>query len=278
MRWDLQALHREHVVIISLSHKVTTWRREVTTAWMRPVRLARFLLRSSFIEATLHHKERMAADLLAFHSFTLSYTSAYSLIHVLWGVYRRQVSTIGGATLHMVSMSHQRYGAWATMCMYCMRGHEQWLRASLASVEDLYNVSFRRTARVTRTIWHNVLLSRARALWEEAASSRRAYFLKSCSAHTVRHLDQRWTHWATLTKHWEGVAWRERVKYLDTERAEFRVLQLKRRRPPDADPHTPKGRRTDMHLSHAIPLTGLPVWDSSDDLVIQLTGSPRGMA
>ena len=43
---DLQALHREHVVIISLSHKVNAWRREVTTAWMRPVRLARILLRS----------------------------------------------------------------------------------------------------------------------------------------------------------------------------------------------------------------------------------------
>ena len=66
----------------------------------------------------------MAADLLVFHSFTLSYMSAYSLIHVLWGVYRQQVSTIGGATLHMISMSHQRYVAWATMCMYCMRGHE----------------------------------------------------------------------------------------------------------------------------------------------------------
>ena len=67
-------------------------------------------------------KERMAADLLAFHSFTLSYTSTYSLIHVLWGVYRRQVSTIGGATLHMVSMSHQKYVPWATMGMYYMRG------------------------------------------------------------------------------------------------------------------------------------------------------------
>ena len=106
---------------------------------------------------------------LAFHSFTLSYTSPYSLIHVLWGVYRRQVSTIGGATLHMVSMSHQKYVAWATMCMYCMRGHERWLRASLTSVEDLYKVSFRRVACDTRAMWHNVLLSLTRALWEEAA-------------------------------------------------------------------------------------------------------------
>ena len=57
---------------------------------MRPVRLARFLLRSSFIEATLHRKERMATDLLALQSFTLSYTSTHSLIHVLWGVYQRQ--------------------------------------------------------------------------------------------------------------------------------------------------------------------------------------------
>ena len=96
-------------------------------------------------------------DLLGFHSFTLSYTSTYSLIHVLWGVNQRQVSTIGEATLHMVSMSHQRYVAWATMCMYCMRGHEQWLRASLTSGEDLYKVSFRRAARDTRTMWHNVL-------------------------------------------------------------------------------------------------------------------------
>ena len=131
--------------------------------------------------------------------------------------------------------------------------------ASLASTEDSYNVSFRRTVRVTRTMWHNVLMSRARALWDEATSSRRAYFLKSCSTHTVRHLDEQWTHWATLTKHREEVAWWERVKYLEAERAEFRVLQLKRRRPPDADPHASKRRRTDMHLSHAIQLTGLPV-------------------
>ena len=220
----------------------------------------------------------MATDVLAFHSFTLSYTSVYSFIHVLWGVQRRQVYIIGWATLHMVSMSHQRYVAWATMCMYCMRGHEQWLRASLASVEGLYNISFRRTARVTRTMWHNVLMSRARALWDEAVSSQHAYFLKSCSAHTVRHLDRRWTHWANLTKHWEEVAWREPVKYLEAERAEFRVLHLKCRRPPDADLHTPTRRHTHMHPSHAIQLTGLPVWDSSDNPVIQLTRSPRGMA
>ena len=131
--------------------------------------LARFLLHSSYVE-------RMAADLLAFHSFTLSYTSTYSLIHLLCSVYRRQVSTIGEATLHMVSMSHQRYVAWAAMCMFCMRGHEQWLRASLTSVEDLYNVSFRGAARDTHAMWHNVLLSRTRALWEEAASFRRAVF------------------------------------------------------------------------------------------------------
>ena len=87
MRRDLRALHREHVVIISLSHKVNAWRRQVTTAWVRPVRLARFLLCSSFIEATLHRKERMAMGLVAFHSLTLSYTSTHCLIHVLWGVY-----------------------------------------------------------------------------------------------------------------------------------------------------------------------------------------------
>ena len=243
---------------------------------MRRVRLARFLLHSFFVEATLHRKERMAADLLAFHSFTLSYTLTSSLIHVLWGVYRRQVSTIGGATLHMVSMSHQKYVAWATMCMYYMRGHEQWLRASLTSVEDLYNVSFRRAARDTRAMWHNVLLPLTRALWEEAASSRRIYFSECRSAHTAHHLDQRWIHWATLTKYWEEVAWRERVKYLEAERAELRVLKLKRRRSHDTDPHTPKRRRTDVHPSHVIQLTGSSVWGSSDDSVIQLTGSSRG--
>ena len=175
----------------------------------------------------------------------------------------------------MVSMSHQKYVAWATMCVYCTRGHEQWLRASLTSVEDLYNVSFRRAARDTRAMWHNVLLSLTRALWEEAASSQRANFSECCSAHTAHHLDQRWIHWATLTKHWEEVAWRERVKYLEAERAELRVLQLKHRRSPDTDPHTTKRRRTDVHPSHVIQLTGSSVWESSDDFVIQLTGSPR---
>ena len=243
---------------------------------MRPVRLARSLLHSSFMEATLHQKERMAADLLAFHSFTPSYTSTYSLIHVLWGVNRRQVSTIGGATLHMVSMSHQKYVAWATMCMNYMRGHEQWLRAPLTCVEDLYDVSFRRAARDTRAMWHTVLLSLTRTLWEEAASSRRIYFSECCSAHTTRHLDKRWIHWATLTTHWEEVAWREKVEYLEAERAELRVLQLKRRCSHDTDPHTAKRRHADVHPSHVIQLTGSSIWGSADDSVIQLTGSPRG--
>ena len=203
-------------------------------------------------------------------------TSTYSLIHVLWGVHRRQVSTIGGATLHMVSMPHQKYVARATMCMYYMRGDEQWLPASLTSVEDLCNVSFRRAARDTRAMWHNVLLSLTRTLWEEAASLRRIYFSECCSAHTARHPDQQWLHWATLTKHWEELAWREKVKYLEAEKAELRVLPLKRRRSHDTDPHTPKRRRTDVHPSHVIQLTGSSIWGSSDDSVIHLTGLPRG--
>ena len=226
-----------------------------------PVRLARYLLCSSFIEATLHRKERMATNLLAFHSFTLSYTSTHSLIHVMWGVYQRQVSTIGRATLHMVSMPHQKYVAWAMMCVYYMRGHEHWLRKSMTSVEDFHHVSFRRAARDTRAMWQDVLLPSIRALWEEAASLRRAYFSECCSAHTACHLDQRWVHWATLTKHWEEVAWLERKKYPEAER----VLQLKRRRSQGTDPHTPKRRHTDVHPSHVIPLTGSCVWESSDD-------------
>ena len=82
---------------------------------------------------------------------------------------------------------------------------------------------------------------------------------------------------ATITKHREEVAWRERVKYLEAERAELRVLQIKRRRSHDTNPHTPKRRRTDVHPSHVIELTGSSVWESSDDSVIQLTGSPRGV-
>ena len=168
---------------------------------MRLVRLARFLLCSSFIEATLHRKQRMATDLLAFHSFSPLYTSTHSLIHELWGVYQRQVSTIGGATLHMVSMSHQKYVVWATMCVYYLRGHEHWLRKSMTSVEDFYHASFRRAARDTRAMWQDVLLSFIRALWEEAASLLRAYFSQCYSAHTTYHLDQQWVHCATLTKH-----------------------------------------------------------------------------
>ena len=162
------------------------------------------------------------------------------------------------------------------MCVYYMRGHEHWLRKSMTSVEDFYIVSFRRAARDTPAMWQDVLLSFTRALWEEAASLRRAYFSECYSAHTAYHLDQRWIHWATLTKHWEEVAWRERVKYLEAERAELRVLQLKRRRSQGTDPHTPKRRCIDVHPSHVIQLIGSSVWESSDDSVIQLTGSPRG--
>ena len=172
--------------------------------------------------------------------------------------------------------SHQKYVAWATMCVYCMRGHEHWPRKSMTSVEDFYNVSFRRAARDTRAMWQDVLLSFTRAVWEEAASSRRASFSQCCSAHTTYHLDQRWIHWATLTKHWEEVAWRERVKYLEAKRAKLRVLQLKHRRSQGTNPHTPKRRRTDVHPSHVIQHTVSSVSESSDDSVIQLTGSPRG--
>ena len=157
-------------------------------AWRCPVRLTRFLMLSSLVEAALHQNERRAADLLAFHSLTLSYTPTYSLIHMLWGVYHRQVATIAGATLHMISMSHQKYATWATMVVYCMRGHEQRLRTSMASVQDLYIASFRRTTRLIRTLGQDQMVSYTCNLREDASSSWHAYFSEYSSAHTARHL------------------------------------------------------------------------------------------
>ena len=61
------------------------------------------------------------------------------------------------------------------------------------------------------------------------------------------------------TKHWEEVAWRERVKYLEAQRVVLQVLQLKRRCSQGTNPHTPKRGLTDVHPSLVIQLTGLSV-------------------
>ena len=84
--------------------------------------------------------------LLTHHSFTLAYAPKLSLFSSLLGVYRRQVRTIGGVTLHHMSMSHQRYTAWASMMVYRMRAHEQWLNRSMEEAARLNDRASRSTS------------------------------------------------------------------------------------------------------------------------------------
>ena len=97
----------------------------------------------------MHAKMHMARALLTYHNYTLSYLPTLKLATTLLGVYQRQTRTIGGATLHHASMSHQKYMTWASMMAYRMRAHEQWLRTCMGEVERLYRAAFSSTSRLS---------------------------------------------------------------------------------------------------------------------------------
>ena len=95
----------------------------------------------------MHAKMNMARALLTYHNYTLSCLPTFKPATTLPGVYHRQIRTIGGATMHHASMSHQKYMTWASMMAYRMRAHEQWLRMCMGEAEHLYRAAFSSTSR-----------------------------------------------------------------------------------------------------------------------------------
>ena len=69
----------------------------------------RFWFRHSVAWASVALKTQLAHPLLQLHSYAHSYLPVLFLHGQLFEVYARQVRTISGATLHHVTMAHQKY-------------------------------------------------------------------------------------------------------------------------------------------------------------------------
>ena len=121
MRRDMQAHYRSYTLLLHMACKTTVWLRAMVSAWRAPLLSARYLFRTSCFQGAMHAKMNIARALLTSHNYTLSYLPTLKLATTLLGVYQHQTCTIGGATLHHASMSHQKYMAWASMMAYRMR-------------------------------------------------------------------------------------------------------------------------------------------------------------
>ena len=148
MRRDLHAHHRCHTLFfLHMGCKTTVWLRAMVSAWRAPLLSARYLFRTSCFQGAMHAKVNMARALLAYHTYTLSYLPTLTLITTLVAVYQRQTRTMGGATMHHASMSHQKYMTWASMMIYPIRAHEQWLHTCMTEAGRLYRATFSGTSR-----------------------------------------------------------------------------------------------------------------------------------
>ena len=202
MRRDLQAHHRSHTVFLHMACKTTVWLRAMVSAWRAPLLSARYLFRTSCFQAAMHAKVNMAGALLAYHTYTLSYPPTLTLITTLLGMYRRRTRTIGGATLHHASISHQKYMTWASMMIYCILAHEQWLHTCMTEAARLYRATFSGTSRSIRASYVELIHSRHRAAYESAVALKRQIHSQYVGLNTGRLLARKWAHWSlTVTEH-----------------------------------------------------------------------------
>ena len=266
--------HRSHTLFLHMACKTTVWLRAMVLAWRAPLLSARYLFRTSCFQGAMHAKVNMARALLAYHTYTLSYLPTLTLITTLLGVYQRQTRTIGGATLHHASMSHQKYMTWASMMIYRIRAHEQWLHTCMTEAERLYRATFSSTSQSIRASYVELIHSRHRAAYESAGALKRQIHSQYVGLSTGRLLARQWAHWVTVTEHWQEVAWREKGQYLESELAALRVLQLKRRRPLSPDTRVCKRRCLQPPSPTAVQLTGSPNTEGADLPFTQLNGSP----
>ena len=108
--------------------------------------------------------------------------------------------------------------------------------------------------------------------YESSVALKRRLHSQYIGLSTGRLLARQWGEWVTVTEHWQDVAWREKGRYLESELAALRVLQLKRRRP--LSPDVRKRRCLHPPCPAAVQLTGSPDRDGVDLPFTQLTGSP----
>ena len=136
IRRELQAHYRSHTLLLHMACTTTVRLRAMVSAWRAPLLSARYLFRMSCFQGAIHAKMNMARALLTYHNYTLSYLPTLKLATTLTGVYQRQTRTIGGASLHHASMSHQKYMTWASMMAYRMRAQQQWLRTCMGEADS----------------------------------------------------------------------------------------------------------------------------------------------
>ena len=171
-RRALMHCHRAYALIVSLSRKATAWVHAILAAWKSHMLSVRYNFRASCVRGALYAKVTMVHVLLAHHSFTLAHVPKLSLFSSLLGVYQRQVHTIRGATVHHMSLSHQRYTTWASMMVYRKRAHEQWLNKSMEEAGMLYNTAFQSTSRAIRHSHAMLVCSRLNQAYASVAAQK----------------------------------------------------------------------------------------------------------
>ena len=174
----------------------------MVSAWRAPLPSARYLLRTSCIQGAMQAKVNMARALLAYHTYTLSYLPTLTLTTTFLGVYQRQARTIGGATLHHASMSHQKCMTWASMTIYRIRAHEQWLHTCMTEAKRLSRATFSGTSRSIRAWSIEPIQFRHRVAYESSGAVKRQIHSHCVSLSTGRLLARQWGHCAIVTKHW----------------------------------------------------------------------------
>ena len=108
-RRALKQCHNAYAVIVSLFYKARAWVHAMLAVWKPHMLSVKYNHRASCVQSSLYAQATMAQVLLVHHSFTSAYPPKLSLFSSLLGAYHRQVRTIGGATLHHMSLSHRTY-------------------------------------------------------------------------------------------------------------------------------------------------------------------------
>ena len=201
--------------------------------------------------------------MLRLHSYAHSYLPTLSLHVQLCAVYTRQVQTIGGAILHHLATAHQRYINWATMVVYSMRAHNQWLHMACQGVEQVYFASFQKVSRGLWGVYEAKLREFCYHHYDRARREKFTLFSHAASHSTQQHLAAEATRWTETGDHWLTNA-------PGSERAPFGCGGQLCPPPPSQGETRPFPRRYDCEraCSH----------DRRDSCVVQLTGSPLRQA
>ena len=108
---------------------------------------------------------------------------------------------------------------WASMMVYRMRAHEQWLNRCKEEGGKVDDGAFQSTSRAIRPRFNEAYAS--------ASAHIRQFFSQWSALCTECHLTRLWVHWVTVTNHWQEVGWRKKGRHLADETTALRILQLK---------------------------------------------------